>query len=167
VTYQALLSQILQAQLPCYMMPDTFVMLEKLPLTANGKVDLEALPNPDFLKLERTYVAPKTALEFAVCSVWQTVLQVPEVGVTDDFFKLGGDSILSIHVAAKLREQGIQCSVLSIFEHRTIEELVNHVVTDEVHFNQDKITSAVDMSDELLERLTARYQSEYIVEDVE
>ncbi|MFI4918473.1 MAG: amino acid adenylation domain-containing protein [Legionellales bacterium] len=169
VTHHDLLLKEIQARLPCYMHPDTFMLLAHFPLTANGKIDVKALPKPDFSLTEQSYVAPSSALELELCAVWQEVLGIPQVGVTDDFFKIGGDSILSIHVTAKLRQRGIQCSVLSVFEHRCIVDLAPHVTREEGHTSAKAFVDLMDASQVgisagLLDRLSAQYQT---VEDVD
>ncbi|MFT5822557.1 MAG: amino acid adenylation domain-containing protein, partial [Crocinitomix sp.] len=88
----------LKTQLPAYMIPAHFVQLEELPLTANGKIDKRALPNPDGLGLSSgvEYVAPSTELEQQIVTIWENVLQREKVGVKDDFFELGGHSLKAI-----------------------------------------------------------------------
>ena len=84
-------------------MPSAFVLLDELPLTPNGKVDRKALPAPDAEAKATQYVAPRNAVEQAICEVWQEVLNREQVGVEDNFFSLGGDSIISIRVVAMLQ----------------------------------------------------------------
>jgi len=119
----SVLKAYLSSRLPEYMIPSVFVHLEKFPLTANGKVDRNALPAPDFCVDERLYVAPKTALEATLCNIWQEILGLERVGVLDDFFRIGGDSILSIQLTSRLQQKNLHCSVRDIFEHRCIERL--------------------------------------------
>src|SRR5262249_19106163 len=89
----------LEAVVPDYMVPSAFVLLDILPLTPNGKVDRRALPAPDLVSQRRDqYVAPRNDRERALCRIWADVLALERVGVTDDFFAVGGDSILSIQV---------------------------------------------------------------------
>ncbi|HEX8355027.1 MAG TPA: amino acid adenylation domain-containing protein, partial [Pyrinomonadaceae bacterium] len=89
------LRRYLKGRLPDYMIPSAFVALDRLPLTPSGKVDRRRLPSPGGARpqLEQTYVAPRTALERMLCEMWRDVLRVDEVGVHDNFFALGGDSI--------------------------------------------------------------------------
>ncbi|MDP1603152.1 MAG: amino acid adenylation domain-containing protein [Legionella sp.] len=165
-----LLNGILSQELPCYMVPQAFIPLETLPLSINGKIDFQALPLPDFTLETETYKAPGTALERALCAVWEDVLELARVGIADDFFRIGGDSVLSIHVTTKLRQQGIHCSVLAIFEYRTIERLSRHLeVMPAPSYDTDD--GAIDfgelnISSELLERLQKNYQNTSVVEDV-
>ncbi len=114
----------LSARLPEYMVPGQYVLLEKLPLTANGKVDRKALPAPEGGAGQETmYVAPRNAVEHALCEIWQEVLKREQVGVEDNFFSLGGDSILSIRVVSMLKSRGITLSIKDIFQNQTIDQL--------------------------------------------
>ncbi|MDP1574956.1 MAG: amino acid adenylation domain-containing protein [Coxiellaceae bacterium] len=155
-------SRALSQYLPCYMLPQVFITLENLPLTANGKIDFQALPLPDFTAANQSYVAPTTDLEKTLCEVWESVLGLKPISITDDFFRIGGDSILSIHVTTKLRQLGLLCDVLSIFEYRSIEKLAPHIkisTTEVPGISDAKTDFHTDISDELLEQLQARYQN--------
>ena len=126
------LHRFLQKKLPEYMIPTTFVTLPALPLTANGKVDLRALPIPGHERpdLDETFVAPHTTTEEVLTNIWATVLGIEQVGIRDNFFALGGDSIRSIQVLAQARERGINFSLQQLFKHQTIEELLQALETD-------------------------------------
>jgi len=115
----------LKENLPDYMVPSQFIGLEALPLTPNGKVDRRALPAPDRQRpsLERAFVAPRTPSEGMLASVWAEVLGVEQVGIHDNFFALGGDSIRSIRVLAKAQERGLRFSLQQLFQHQTVAEL--------------------------------------------
>jgi amino acid adenylation domain-containing protein/non-ribosomal peptide synthase protein (TIGR01720 family) len=115
----------LGARLPAPMVPAQFVVLARLPRNAAGKVDRAALPLPAPLA-ERSIVSPSTDVERALCAVWADVLQQPVVGVTDNFFRLGGDSIRSLQVIARLRERGLAITPKQLFEHQTVAELAPH-----------------------------------------
>jgi len=97
----------LRDRLPDYMVPSAFVTLDALPLTPNGKVDRQALPAPDGARpeLEGTFVAPRTPVESLIAEIWQELLGVERVGVYDNFFDLGGHSLLSMRVVARLEKQ--------------------------------------------------------------
>jgi amino acid adenylation domain-containing protein/non-ribosomal peptide synthase protein (TIGR01720 family) len=112
-------------KLPDYMMPSAFVMLDTLPLNPNGKVDRKALPAPDEAKPDsgRDYVAPRTPVERALAGVWAQVLGVERVGIHDNFFKLGGDSIMSIQIIARMNQSGIRLMPRQMFQHPTLAEL--------------------------------------------
>ncbi|HKH44413.1 MAG TPA: amino acid adenylation domain-containing protein, partial [Thermoanaerobaculia bacterium] len=113
--------------LPEHMVPSAFVALPALPLTSNGKVDRKALPAPeeDGARLEagEAYVAPRTREERVLAEVWAGVLGVERVGVHDNFFALGGDSILSLRIMSQAREQGVEVALQDLFEHQTIARL--------------------------------------------
>jgi aryl carrier-like protein len=117
----------LAGRLPDYMVPARIVLLDALPLTANGKVDRKALPAPEGEDgATALYVAPRNAIEQAICEVWQEALKAEQVGIRDNFFSLGGDSILSIRVVAMLKGRGILVEIKDIFQHQTIERLAEH-----------------------------------------
>jgi acyl carrier protein len=99
------LRHLLQQQLPEYMVPSAFVLLKTLPLTANGKVDRQALPAPDRERpeLEETFVAPRTPAEEVLAGIWAEVLGLERIGIDDNFFELGGHSLLATQVMSRLR----------------------------------------------------------------
>jgi amino acid adenylation domain-containing protein len=119
------LRSFLKTHLPEYMTPASFVMLPALPLTINGKVDDRALPAPGAERpdLAEAYVAPQTRAEEQLATVWQTVLGLSRVGVHDNFFALGGDSIRSVRVLALAKQAGLQFSLQQLFQYQTIHEL--------------------------------------------
>ncbi|MFW2163237.1 phosphopantetheine-binding protein, partial [Acinetobacter beijerinckii] len=92
------------AQLPDYMVPAHLIVLQSMPLTANGKLDRRALPEPDPEANRQAYVAPRSELEHSLAAIWCAVLNVEQVGLDDNFFELGGDSILSIQVVSRARQ---------------------------------------------------------------
>ncbi len=114
----------LKLTLPDYMVPPSFVTLDELPLTPNGKLDRKALPAPVASRDASTeLVAPSTPLEILVADIWRDVLKVDELGVDDDFFDLGGHSMLATQVVARIAKAGHQAGVMDLFQHRTIREL--------------------------------------------
>ena len=113
----------LKAQLPDYMVPAHLIVLDSMPLTANGKLDRRALPQPDPEANRQQYVAPRNALESTLAAIWCAVLNVPQVGLDDNFFELGGDSILSIQVVSRARQAGIHFSPRDLFQHQTVQTL--------------------------------------------
>ncbi|MGH3903464.1 MAG: non-ribosomal peptide synthase/polyketide synthase, partial [Pseudonocardiaceae bacterium] len=114
----------LKRSLPDYMVPSAFVVLDRLPLTSSGKVDRRALPAPDLQpELEASYLAPGTAAERELARIWAEVLRVERVGVQDNFFGLGGDSILSIQLVSRARQAGLRLTSKDIFLYQTIAEL--------------------------------------------
>ncbi|MGW1198620.1 amino acid adenylation domain-containing protein, partial [Streptomyces sp. NPDC002536] len=115
----------LSGALPDYMVPAVFVPLEKLPLTPSGKVDRRNLPEPEVRTdhLGSEYVAPRTPAEEALAAVWADVLGVERVGIHDNFFDLGGDSILSIQVVSRARQAGLRLTSKLLFTHQTVAGL--------------------------------------------
>ncbi|MET7798192.1 amino acid adenylation domain-containing protein [Streptomyces decoyicus] len=115
----------LALSLPDYMTPAVFVPLEKLPLTSNGKVDRRNLPEPEIQagRLGSDYAAPRNATEEVLAAVWAEVLGVERVGIHDNFFDLGGDSILSIQVVSRARQAGLQLTSKLLFVHQSVATL--------------------------------------------
>ena len=116
----------LSERLPEYMLPAAFVVLSKFPLTRNGKVDRSALPEPGArrLHLQRAVAVPENWREEAMVGIWKEVLGLDEIGVDDNFFQLGGDSIRSIQVQALAQKRGLRFALSRLFTHQTIRELV-------------------------------------------
>ncbi|MHC5819627.1 MAG: non-ribosomal peptide synthetase, partial [Nostoc sp.] len=124
------LRDFLESKLPNYMIPAAFIMLEALPLTPNGKVDRKALPAPDDSRpeLEAVYQAPQTEVEKAIAKIWQEVLHVEDVGIDDNFFGLGGHSLLLVQVHSKL--QNIfqrDFPLVEMFQYPTISRLAGYL----------------------------------------
>ncbi|CAM4037168.1 Linear gramicidin synthase subunit D [compost metagenome] len=119
----AQVADALRERLPAYMLPSRWVVLERLPLTANGKLDRKALPAPVTPVSVASSQGVGTALELRLASVWQEVLRCPQVGLDDNFFELGGDSIVSIQLVSRARSAGIHFSARDIFQHQTVRSL--------------------------------------------
>ncbi|MDZ8051397.1 MAG: amino acid adenylation domain-containing protein [Aulosira sp. ZfuCHP01] len=124
------LRSFLKQKLPDYMMPSSFVFLDTLPHTPNGKVDRKKLPAPENLRsqLNTSYTAPQTEIEQAIASVWQQVLQVDKVGLHDNFFDLGGHSLRMAQVHTQLcgvLQQKI--SMVELFQYPTVSALAKHL----------------------------------------
>lgn len=119
----------LQEQLPDYMVPSAFVILEALPLTPNGKVDRRVLPAPSSQRpqLEQPYVAPQSDLERLLERVWSALLKIDRVGIHDNFFDLGGNSLLSLQVASQVQQLGIELPVVKLFQNPTIASLAKYL----------------------------------------
>ena len=110
------------------MVPATFTVLDVLPLTANGKLDRRALPDPERDSAASSYVPPRTAAEQAIAAIWADVLGIGQVGIHDNFFELGGDSILSIQIVSRARQAGHQFTARDLFLHQTIAELAPRAI---------------------------------------
>ncbi|MBB5620266.1 hypothetical protein HDE69_001315, partial [Pedobacter cryoconitis] len=127
----AALRSYLSTKIPAYMIPVQFILLENLPLTANGKVDHHKLPAPDGLWAQGTnevYIAPETATEKKLVSIWTEVLGQMQIGVEHSFFNLGGNSIKIIRMQ-KLVNQAFETnfSIASFFEYLTIRLIANEI----------------------------------------
>ncbi len=124
-----------QERLPAYMVPAAFVVLERLPLLPNGKLDRRALPAPDAARpeLAERFVAPRGELERTVATAWQEVLGVERVGIRDNFFDLGGHSLLLVSLHEKLAERlGRELSIVDLFQHPTVESFALFLAGPEV-----------------------------------
>ncbi|WP_424102425.1 amino acid adenylation domain-containing protein [Moorena producens] len=118
------LGQFLKEQLPEYMVPSTFVVLDKLPLTPSGKVNRKALPVPELEWKEGEFVPPRNQVERQLVEIWSAIFNLSSVGVRDNFFDLGGHSLLAVPLISRIREQfGKELSLGSIFQNPTIEQL--------------------------------------------
>ncbi|MGN6281999.1 non-ribosomal peptide synthetase, partial [Frateuria sp.] len=119
----------LRAALPDYMVPARFVVLDALPLNANGKLDRRALPDPDPTQAAADYVAPRDETEQDLADMWADVLGVPRVGVHDNFFDLGGHSLLAAQAMARARSAfGEELSVQDFFEAQTVADFAARIV---------------------------------------
>ena len=107
--------------LPDYMVPSAFVVLERLPLTPNGKLDRRALPAPDLTPVVRR--GPRTPQEEILCALFAEVLGLQRVGIDDNFFALGGDSIVSIQLVSRARQAGLLITPRAVFQHPTVVAL--------------------------------------------
>jgi acyl-coenzyme A synthetase/AMP-(fatty) acid ligase/acyl carrier protein len=127
--------------LPFYMVPTAFVMLERLPLTANGKVDRKALPDPDETRPEiaARFVAPRTPQEEVLTKIWAEILGLEQVGVFDNFFELGGHSLMATQVASRVSDAfAIRISLRAFFEQPTVAGLAE-LVSDPKKEHQETI----------------------------
>jgi amino acid adenylation domain-containing protein len=128
-TVSELLEQV-RSKLPGYMVPSAFVFLKKMPLLPNGKINRRALPAPDGKRpnLQQAFAAPLTELERTIATVWQDVLRVESVSVHDNFFDLGGHSLLMIQVQEKLRKAfDRELPLVDLFQYSTVNSLAKHL----------------------------------------
>jgi amino acid adenylation domain-containing protein len=124
------LRRYMKELLPAYMVPASFVILQSLPLTPNGKIDRSALPCPDRLQSESEtiYVAPQNDYERSMVQIWQELLQVEQVGINDNFFDLGGHSLLLLQVQSRLRQSlKRDVAIVDLFAYPTIAALTRHI----------------------------------------
>ncbi|HEU0052543.1 MAG TPA: amino acid adenylation domain-containing protein, partial [Longimicrobium sp.] len=118
----------LRQGLPEYMLPSAFVALDRLPLTANGKVDRKALPAPEPASAEDRYVAPRTPVEEVLAGIWAEVLRLERVGVEESFFDLGGHSLMATRVVSRVRAVfAVELPLRALFEGPTVAELALRV----------------------------------------
>ena len=125
----------LHNKLPDYMVPSILMHLDKLPLTINGKLDRKALPDPEFGSDEDTYVAPRSELEEKLCQIWAEVLGIEanKISIKDDFFRLGGNSILAIKLVNKINAKfTMQLNIAEIFKYNSVQKMIDHIETQKV-----------------------------------
>ncbi|HYP24459.1 MAG TPA: amino acid adenylation domain-containing protein [Actinomycetota bacterium] len=134
--------------LPAHMVPAAVVTLDALPVTPGGKLDRSALPEPGPERPEATYDAPETETEAALAEVWAEVLRVDRVGRKDNFFDLGGDSILSIQIVARAAARGIAIAPKHVFEAQTVADLARVVETSKPSPGapSERVTGAVPLT---------------------
>ena len=123
----------LSKRLPYYMVPSYYIKIDKIPLKANGKMDRKALPKPDTKDFKSKYVAPETETQEKICKAMEKVLKADQVGIHDDFYELGGDSLASIRVIVESSLPGLSAS--EIFRGRTPEKIA--ALYEEKHLNDD------------------------------
>ncbi|CAM4456607.1 non-ribosomal peptide synthetase [Nocardia ninae] len=138
-------------RVPEYMVPSAIVVLDRFPLNVNGKIDQRALPEPPAYQGSGQGVPPRTAAERLLADVWRVALGIDEIGVHDNFFTLGGDSLRAIDVAARADAAGLRISPNLLFRYQTLAELAAVAVPhgDErtpVAAEQDEITGAVPLT---------------------
>ncbi len=123
------LRSFLQARLPNYMLPSAFVLLDRFPLTPNGKIARRNLPTPDLsAQSAATYIAPRSEIEKAIAATWQEVLQLEKVGMNDNFFDLGGHSLLMVQLAQKLQVSlDRELALMEIFKYPTIAAFAKYL----------------------------------------
>jgi amino acid adenylation domain-containing protein/non-ribosomal peptide synthase protein (TIGR01720 family) len=142
------LHDFLNRRLPAYMIPSHFVLLEKIPLTPNGKIDRKGLPAPGEASIGTTgeYVPPYTVIEKKLVEVWQAVLGRSNIGINENFFMIGGDSIKSIQVASQMNQAGYLVEIKDIFRHPTISGLASTVKKPDRLPDQSTITGKVPLT---------------------
>ncbi|WP_228489617.1 phosphopantetheine-binding protein, partial [Pseudomonas aeruginosa] len=117
------LRKALKERLPEYMLPAHLLFLACMPLTPNGKLDRKALPKPSADQQQRDYQAPRSEVERQLATIWAEVLKLEQVGLADNFFEIGGDSIISLQVVSRARQLGIHFTPKMLFEAQTIGAL--------------------------------------------
>lgn len=143
------LRRFLESSLPDYMMPTHFMPLDAMPLTRNGKIDRQALPQPEFgrIKVDTQFVAAETVVEQQLVEIWSAVLTIAPIGIHDNFFELGGDSISTIQVMMRIATAfQIELSPIELFEIPTVAQLAHRI-------EEILIAEIESLSDEEAERL--------------
>jgi hypothetical protein len=133
----------LKAVLPEYMVPSAYVVLESLPLTANGKLDRKALPAPDLEAYgTKEYIAARNSIEASLCALWKDVLQLQKVGVNDNFFDLGGSSLNAVLVVQRMqRDLKLKVSVIQMFIYPTVSHMAQYLSNSETEKTQQREAS--------------------------
>jgi amino acid adenylation domain-containing protein len=142
----------LRSRLPEYMVPSTIVCIDAIPLTANGKLNREALPAPERIDTDaETFVAPRTAIEQRVAAIWADVLERASIGIHDSFFALGGHSLLMTQVISRIRSHfGVDLPVADFFQEPTVAELALRVLERQAqHEGADTLERLLDRVDML------------------
>ncbi|HEX3934552.1 MAG TPA: amino acid adenylation domain-containing protein, partial [Puia sp.] len=118
----------LKAHLPDYMVPSQVMELERFPMTANGKIDRKALPDPEGAQTAASYQAPQTETEEKLTQIWQEILEIEKVGTTDDFFAIGGHSLLAVRLVSAIRKQfGAELAIAEVFDYPTVGQLSRRI----------------------------------------
>ena len=158
------LRSFLKQKLPEFMVPAVFVYLDSLPLTPNGKVDRRALPVPDQSRpnLGETYVGPRFPLEETVARIWAETLKLEKVGMHDNFFDLGGNSLLAVQIVSRIRSAfSIEFPLRSLFEIPTVAEIAAMIEQNQAQRASDpelaKILREVEaMTEEEAQKIVAK-----------
>lgn len=137
------LHDYMSMQLPDYMVPSVFIHLDKFPMTLNGKLDYRALPKPDFYEHQSAYVAPRNGVEQYLCQIYGEILDLDssKISIDDDFFTLGGSSILAIRLVVKI-SKGLDCNVelFNILKYKTIRKLAEYLANNSKGNSRPKIS---------------------------
>jgi aryl carrier-like protein len=138
-------------RLPQYMVPATYTFIDALPLTPNGKLDVRSLPAPQWLIAEEELVPARTPTEERIAAIWAEVIGVERVGVTQDFFAIGGDSIRSIRIVARCKRENIHLRPSDLFQHPTVAALAALADSSPRSPDQEAIAPALHIHPELLD----------------
>ncbi len=139
------LRKFLQNKLPDYMIPGTLIAIDTMPLSPSGKIDKQALPKMDEnnLTVQHNYLAPRNEIEIALVQIWSELFNHQKIGIRDDFFSLGGNSLLTIRMLAKVKSQfNIHITLTQFFQHPTIESIAERVIGKETRMALDQMALA-------------------------
>nr|WP_276562565.1 non-ribosomal peptide synthetase [Bacillus sonorensis] len=153
------------AMLPSYMVPEFFMELQQMPLTRNGKLDRQALPEPDRAAASAVYIKPATETEARLAALWQDVLGAERVGAADHFFELGGHSLNAMTLISRIqRDLDIDISMKELFRYPTIRELADRI--DSAGHSIHQYTKYLDKMTPENRRLFFKNEREHIVNDI-
>lgn len=134
------LREYASSKLPSYMIPGSFIVLEGIPLTSNGKVDVKKLPNPKTIRVNKEKNSLNTLMQKSVASLWTQVLKVEDIEADDHFFKLGGSSIHAIHIVSLLKKElGIEVSMNFVFQYPTLRDFAARLSDVSKELKQEQI----------------------------
>lgn len=136
----------ISALLPSFMIPSCFIPMETIPLTSTGKVDRKALPDPGVHLAGDQYVAPENDVQAQLAAIWQEVLGVQRLGITDNFFRVGGDSIKAMQISARLKKYRLDLKIDDLFLNPTIKELAGQVTETSRFSLQETVTGDVPLT---------------------
>jgi amino acid adenylation domain-containing protein len=159
----------LKLSLPDFMIPSIFLLIDSIPLTPNGKLDRQALPEPNSLRpnLNSAYCMPRNLVEKAIARIWQNELNIESVGIHDNFFDLGGHSLLLVQVHSKLKNNlKLDLSLIEMFKYPTIRDLTKHIMQEHldssfymrVHRRAEKQIKALNRRKPFLMRRLRSYE---------
>ncbi|MCP3742746.1 amino acid adenylation domain-containing protein, partial [Rossellomorea sp. BNER] len=142
----AQLRDSLKKSLPHYMVPSYFVQIEKMPLTPNGKLNRKALPKPNLDQLTNSqYKAPSNEKEHILAEICREVLGMKKIGMNNDFFELGGDSIKAIRITSKLQKFGYKLEVKEVFNNGNLKTIASKLTKNETSISQDPVSGEVPL----------------------
>ncbi|ACK73919.1 amino acid adenylation domain protein (plasmid) [Gloeothece citriformis PCC 7424] len=143
------LQDYLKNKIPSYMIPGNFVVLENLPLTINGKVDRKALPIPDFTQTDRKIVAPRNPQEETLAQIWSQVFGLGQIGINENFFQLGGHSLIAVQILSRIRNTfKIEISLENLLNNPTVSELVQVITQHQKNQQKSRFTEIKSISRE-------------------
>lgn len=136
----SVIKEALKQKLPVYMIPDRLIYLEAFPLSPNGKISRDKLPDPEVEISERAYVRPQTELELAVADIWATVLNKDKIGLTDNFFEIGGQSLKAMQVISRtFQNLQVTIGLKDVFAHPVMKDLCD-LIRSKKDFSESSIT---------------------------
>ncbi len=145
--YVSDLKNELKKSLPDFMIPSYFVQLENIPLTMNGKINKELLPDPrKEIDSGVKYEAPRNEVEEILVKAWEEILNSNKIGINEDFFDLGGDSIKAIQLTSRIKESGYSFQIKNLYENSTIKKLSKFIIKDSSIISQDTIKGKLKLS---------------------